>query len=67
MLIRDVRFYFSISVPDNPYWIGGSCVILPGITIGDNSIIAGGSVITKGVPSNTIVAGNPAKPLKAIE
>lgn len=47
-------------------WIGGSSVILPGITIGDNSIIAAGSVVTKDVPTNSIVAGNPAKILKSI-
>ncbi|CAM3661390.1 sugar O-acetyltransferase [Aeromicrobium ponti] len=47
-------------------WIGGSSVILPGITIGDNSIVAAGSVVTKDVPANTIVAGNPAKILKSI-
>jgi maltose O-acetyltransferase len=50
----------------NDVWIGGSCVILPGITIGDNSIVAAGSVVTKDVPANTIVAGNPAKILKSI-
>ncbi|MEH7454701.1 sugar O-acetyltransferase [Gottfriedia acidiceleris] len=47
-------------------WIGGSCTILPGITIGDNSIVAAGSVVTKDVPSNTVVAGNPAKVIKSI-
>ncbi len=40
----------------NDVWIGGSCVVLPGITIGDHSIIAAGSVVTKDVPSNAIVA-----------
>jgi maltose O-acetyltransferase len=50
----------------NDVWIGGSCVILPGITIGNNSIIAAGSVVTKDVPTNSIVAGNPAKILKSI-
>ncbi|MFD9627383.1 sugar O-acetyltransferase [Peribacillus muralis] len=50
----------------NDVWIGGSCVILPGITIGDNSIIAAGSVVTKDVPANAIVAGNPARVLKNI-
>jgi len=50
----------------NDVWIGGSCVILPGITIGDHSIIAAGSVVTKDVPSNSIVAGNPARILKNI-
>ncbi|WP_338786328.1 sugar O-acetyltransferase [Metabacillus sp. FJAT-53654] len=50
----------------NDVWIGGSCVILAGVTIGNNSIVAAGSVVTKDVPSNTIVAGNPAKILKSI-
>lgn len=50
----------------NNVWIGGSCVILPGVTISDNSIVAAGSVVTKDVPANTIVAGNPAKLLKPI-
>jgi len=50
----------------NNVWIGGSCVILPGVTIGDHSIVAAGSVVTKEVPPNTIVAGNPAKVLRMI-
>ncbi|MGP7818492.1 sugar O-acetyltransferase [Niallia sp. 01092] len=50
----------------NNVWIGGSSVILPGITIGDNSIVAAGSVVTKDVPKNSVVAGNPAKWLKNI-
>ncbi|MCK2021282.1 MULTISPECIES: sugar O-acetyltransferase [Peribacillus] len=50
----------------NDVWIGGSCIILAGVTIGDNSIVAAGSVVTKNVPANTIVAGNPAKILKSI-
>ncbi|NMO76999.1 sugar O-acetyltransferase [Niallia alba] len=51
----------------NDVWIGGSCVILAGVSIGDNSIIAAGSIVTKNVPANTIVAGNPAKIIKNIE
>jgi maltose O-acetyltransferase len=50
----------------NDVWIGGSCVILAGVTIGDNSVVAAGSVVTKDVPANVIVAGNPAKILKNI-
>ncbi len=50
----------------NDVWIGGSCTILPGITIGDNSIVAAGSIVTKDVPSNTVVAGNPARVIKSI-
>lgn len=51
----------------NNVWIGGSSVILPGVKIGDNSVIAGGSVVTKDVPSNVVVGGNPAKIIKEIE
>lgn len=47
----------------NNVWIGGHCAILPGVSIGDNSV---GSIVTKDVPANTIVAGNPAKVLKQI-
>jgi maltose O-acetyltransferase len=51
----------------NNVWIGGHCVIIGAVTIGDNSIITAGSVVTKEVPANTIVGGNPAKKLKDIE
>ena len=42
-------------------WIGSNCVILPGVQIGSNSIIGAGSVVTKSIPINAIVVGNPAK------
>lgn len=45
-------------------WIGMSSIILRGVTIGDNSIVAAGSVVTKSVPPNTIVAGSPAVVIK---
>lgn len=44
-------------------WIGGGAIILPGITIGDRCIIGAGSVVSKDVPSDTTVAGNPARPI----
>ena len=47
--------------------IGSSVTLLCGITIGENSIVGAGSVVTKDVPSNTIVAGNPAKILREIK
>jgi len=54
-----------ITVEDN-VWIGGNATILPGVTIGKNSIIAAGAVVTKDVAANTIVGGNPAQLIRAI-
>ena len=48
-------------------WIGGSATILPGVTIGKNAIVAAGAVVTKDVPANTIVGGNPAKVIRKID
>ena len=56
------EFAKSISI-GNDCWIGGSAIISPGITIGDRCIIGAGAVVTKDVPADTIVAGNPAKPI----
>lgn len=47
-------------------WIGAGATILPGITVGDNAVVGAGSVVTKDVAPNTIVAGNPAKFIKNI-
>lgn len=48
----------------NDVWIGANSVILPGVTIGDHSIVAAGSVVTKDIPSFAIVGGVPAKIIK---
>lgn len=48
-------------------WIGGRAVINPGVTVGDNVVIASGSVVTKDVPPNVVVGGNPARILRNIE
>lgn len=48
-------------------WIGSHATILPGVTVGKNSVVAAGSVVTKDVPPDTIVGGNPAKFLAILE
>ncbi len=48
-------------------WIGGGAIINPGVKIGDNVVIASGAVVTKDVPDNMVVGGNPAKIIKAID
>lgn len=47
-------------------WIGAGAIIVPGITIGDHSVIGAGSVVTKDIPSNVLVVGNPCKVLREI-
>ena len=47
-------------------WIGANAVILPGVTIGNHSVVAAGAVVTKDVPPHTLVAGVPAKTIKEL-
>ncbi len=53
----------KVIIEDN-VWIGTRTIILPGITIGKGSIVGAGSIVTKDVPQNAIVGGNPAKIIK---
>lgn len=48
-------------------WIGAGAMILPGVTVGENAIVAAGAVVTKDVPDNTIAAGVPAKIIRNIK
>lgn len=48
-------------------FIGARCIIMKGVTIGDGAVVGAGSVVTKDIPANAIVAGNPAKVIKMIE
>src|SRR5699024_6165905 len=50
----------------NNVWIGGRGVINPGVTIGDNDVIASGAVVTKNLPANVVVGGNPARVIREI-
>lgn len=66
---KDDKEYYELAYPvtigDN-CWLGGRAVICPGVTIGDNVVVGAGSVVVKDVPSNTVVAGNPAKVIREI-
>jgi acetyltransferase-like isoleucine patch superfamily enzyme len=48
-------------------WIAAGVTIIGGITVGENSVVAAGSVVTRDVPANTLVGGNPAKVIRSIE
>lgn len=47
-------------------WIGAGAIILPGISIGENAVVAAGAVVTKNVPANAVVAGIPAKIIRSV-
>ena len=47
-------------------WIGANAILLPGVTIGENSVIGAGAIVTKSIPPRVLAAGNPAKIIKYI-
>lgn len=63
--LRPFRCTKPIVLKDN-VWIGHGAKVCKGVTIGENSVVAAGSVVVKDVPDNVVVGGNPAKVIKAI-
>jgi acetyltransferase-like isoleucine patch superfamily enzyme len=59
------EYAFPITIGDN-VWIGGNVVINPGVTIGKNSVIGSGSVVTKDIPADVVAVGNPCRVIKVI-
>lgn len=55
----------TITTISDHVWIGSNAIILPGITVGEHAVVGAGAVVTKDVPSGTIVAGNPARIIKS--
>ncbi len=64
--IPDFDCFGKIVIEDWAY-IGSGSIILPGVTIGEGALVAAGSVVTKSVPARTVVGGNPARVICAIE
>ena len=48
-------------------WVGAGAIILPGVTIGDNTVIGAGSVVTKDIPDNVVAVGNPCRVMRKID
>ncbi len=59
------QFSFPVTIEDY-VWVGSNVVILPGVTIGKNSVIGAGSVVTKDIPANVVAVGNPCRVLRPI-
>lgn len=69
-LSPDSHFWKSLTAPvhiGKNVWIGGSSVILPGVTIGDGTTIGAGSVVTRSIPAHCIAVGNPCRVIKVLE
>ncbi len=64
--IKGLEYAKPIKVGNN-VWLGGNVVVLSGVTIGDNSVIGAGSVVTKDIPKNTVAVGNPCRVIKKLE
>jgi acetyltransferase-like isoleucine patch superfamily enzyme len=65
---KDPKFdCFGKIIIGNNVYIGNNAVIMPGVTIGDNVIIGAGTILTKSVPANVVVAGNPGKIISSLE
>lgn len=63
--ITAIEYAFPITIGDN-VWLGANVVVNPGISIGKNSVIGSGSVVTKDIPEGVIAVGNPCKVLREI-
>ncbi len=59
------QFNLPIHIGKN-CWLGAGVIVLPGITIGDNSVIGAGSIVTKDIPANVVAVGNPCRVLREI-
>jgi maltose O-acetyltransferase len=55
-----------VVIEDNA-WIGGAAILLPGVRIGRNAVVGAGAVVTRDVPADTVVVGNPARVIRQIE
>ncbi|ASN03560.1 maltose acetyltransferase domain-containing protein [Virgibacillus necropolis] len=64
--IKGPEYGKPVTIGDN-VWIGGRAVINPGVTVGNNVVVAAGAIVTKDVPDNVVVGGNPAKVIKHID
>ena len=65
--LREQAYQYNVPVRiGRNCWLGAGVIVLPGITIGDNSVIGAGSVVTKDIPANVVAIGNPCRVLREI-
>ena len=65
--LREKAYQYNMPVKiGRNCWLGAGVVVLPGVTIGDNTVIGAGSIVTKDIPANVVAVGNPCKVLRPI-
>lgn len=65
--LREKAYQFNMPVHiGKNCWLGAGVIVLPGITIGDNTVVGAGSIVTKDLPANAVAVGNPCKVLREI-
>ena len=62
---QGLEYAYPITVSDN-VWIGAGVQVMPGVKIGSNVVIGGGSVVVKDIPDNVVAVGNPCRPIRPI-
>lgn len=60
-----LEYAYPITIGNN-VWIGGNAVFMPGVSVGDNTVIGAGSVVTKAIPSNVVAFGNPCRVIREL-
>ena len=63
--MQGLQFNMPVHIGKN-CWLGSDVLVMPGVTIGDNSVIGAGSVVTRDIPANVVAVGNPCKVLRPI-
>lgn len=66
-ILRENAYQYNASIHiGKNCWLGANVIVLPGITIGDNTVVGAGSIVTKDLPSNVVAVGNPCKVIREI-
>ena len=65
--LREKAYQFNMPIHiGRNCWLGAGVIVMPGVTIGDNTVIGAGSVVTKDIPSDVVAVGNPCRVLRPI-
>lgn len=62
---KGMQFNMPVRIGRN-CWLGAGVIVMPGVTIGDNTVIGAGSIVTKDIPANVVAVGNPCRVLRAV-